>query len=196
MQKGWEHHAVHAAVWQRHLRIWTREYAGTREGSVCVRRTGIEKRERVCDCVCVCVAVFWLASLCLCVCWKLWVLRAPRGPLPLPGPPVTFLQATMEFPPTPFLIMQNLSFTPEAQRKKASSGLTGTGTRKTPHLFYLLLLLMEELSQPVMPELRGRKFPWNLDLRSLLPLSPVMAEIWICDSDPASVHVGSTSPGA
>ena len=44
--------------------------------------------------------------------------------------------------------MQNLSFTPEAQRETASSGLTGTGTRKTPPpptvLFYLLFITITD----------------------------------------------------
>lgn len=75
--------------------------------------------------------------------------------------------------PTPFLIMPNLSFILETQRKKASSGLTGTDTLNTPHLFYLnfylLLLLMKELCWPEMAELRGRKLSPNIVLINFSP---------------------------
>lgn len=71
---------------------------------------------------------------------------------------------------TPFFIMQYLSFTPEEQRKRQAAGLQALA--HAPVLFELYLLLLRvELLQPVMAELRGRKLPPNLDLRSLFPFS-------------------------
>lgn len=126
---------------------------------VCKRKSG-SKRER--EFVNVCVRGRLLTCKLVLVC----LLRAvsPEG-TERPSPSSWFPSGVA---PSPSLIMQNLSFTPETQREKTSSRLTGTGT---PHFFYLELLLMEELRQPVMAQLRGRKLPPNLVPRSLFPFS-------------------------
>lgn len=126
---------------------------------VCKRKSG-SKRER--EFVNVCVRGRLLTCKLVLVC----LLRAvsPEG-TERPSPSSWFPSGVA---PSPSLIMQNLSFTPETQREKTSSRLTGTGT---PHFFYLELLLMEELRQPVMAQLRRRKLPPNLVPRSLFPFS-------------------------
>lgn len=195
MQKGWEHHAVHAAVWQRHLRIWTREQAGTREGSVCER--GIRIGECVWVWVCRC------GCLLTCKLVLVFLLRAviPEGtdkPSPLSWTPSDISPSSIGVALTPFFIMQNFSFTPETQRNKASGGLTGTGALKAPHLFYLnfylLLLLKEELCWPAMAELKREIITPNPCSKITFPFFPVMAEIWICESDPASLCMWATPP--
>lgn len=167
------------------------------QGGECVWKRNTDWKERESLWMCVCVAVFWLASLCLCVCWELWVLRAPRGPLPPPGPPVKFLRATMEFPRLPSSSCRTLVLPQRHKERRQAAGSQAPAHARPPHHqlfyfnFYLLLLLMEELSQPVMAELRGRKFPITLIYDHFSPFFSVMAEIWICESDPASVHVSN-----
>ncbi len=121
-------------------------------------------------CVCVCGRLLTCKLVLVCLLRAVSPEAAER-PSPSSWTPSGISPSNSGVSPTPFLIMQNLSFTPETLRQKASSGLTGTGTPETPHLFYLNFylspLLMEELSQPVEAELRGRKLPPNLVLRSL-----------------------------
>jgi len=78
---------------------------------------------------------------------------------------------------TQIVFIQNLSFIPEVQRKKACSGLTTTGTPNNPHLIYLSFysLLMEELSQPSKGRTQNEKVV-NVFLRllSLFFFPPVM----------------------
>lgn len=64
LRVGREHHAVHAAVWQRHLRIWTGALAGTRQCvCVCERQIGIQKS--VCECACGRLLACKLVLVCL-----------------------------------------------------------------------------------------------------------------------------------
>lgn len=119
--------------------------------------------------MCVCVSSDLQA--CRCLCWELWVQRALIDPLPLPGSTVAILQATMEFPQTPFFIMQNFSL-PQRHRERRQA--VGSLAHPNPltcfsWTFNLLLLLMEELLRPVMAELRRRKLPPDLDHFSPFP---------------------------
>lgn len=138
MQKGWEHHAVHAAVWQRHLRIWTREYTGTREGCVCKRNQGW-KRARVCECVCVCVDIFRLARL------LVFLLRAvsPEGtekPSPSSWTPSGHSPSNNGVSPTPSLIMQNLSL-PQRHREQRQAVGSQTLAHPSPLTCFIWTLI-------------------------------------------------------
>lgn len=119
LRVGWEHHAVHAAVWQRHLRIWTGELAGTRQCvCVCERQIGIQKS--VCECACGRLLACKLVLVCL--------LRAVSAEGTERSSPLSWIPSDISLSNngvalTPFLIMQNLSFTPETQSTKASNGV-------------------------------------------------------------------------
>lgn len=122
-------------------------------------------KDTVCECVCMCGRILTYNKLVLVYVES---LTAPRGPLPLPGSSVAFLQ--WSFPD--FLPYRaEPYFYPETQTKKESSGLTGTGTPETPHLFYLnfIYYLHSEEGSCSKNWMLAHLFPclydgWDLDL--------------------------------
>lgn len=150
---------------------------------VCGCARGIRIKESVNVCASVCVAISWLASLCLCLCWELWVLRAMSGPLPPPGPPGAYLQATVEPPQLPPSSCRSLVL-PQRHREKASVGVTGTYPR-SPTWFIRTFIYYHHY------------YYYCCWWRNCCSLQCVNAEgrswIWIYESNPASVHTGDTS---
>lgn len=137
---------------------------------VCVWVCKRNQDQRVCECVRVCVCRHFLA--CKLVLVSLLRAVSPEGtagPSPTSWTPSGISPSNIGASPTPSLIMQILSFNPETQREgkhRAHRHLP-----KITHLIYLnfyllssllLLLLMEELLQPVMGEHRGKRL--NLEL--------------------------------
>lgn len=152
-----------------------------------------ERRSLTVFVCCVCVAVSWLASL------RSSLLRAEswghrEGPLPLTGPPVASSEQQRSFPSAhphhaePYVLSQR-----HRERKQAvDSQPPAHLTPPLPVLFeFFLLLLMEGLLQPWTQKEKAVPKPWS---QITTPLFSVMAEIWHCESDLASVHVGNTFP--
>lgn len=97
---GWEHHAVHAAVWQRHLRIWTWEFTGT-SVFVCVHAC-----VRVCSAnACACLLSWKLVLVCL---LRAVITEGTQGSSPLSGTSTDNSPSNSGAAQTPFSSCRNI----------------------------------------------------------------------------------------